>query len=151
MLPLLQDVFGTSSADSASQAANGGMRCAADGSPDFGVRAELHHVITAEAVLSSLLAVVGADGFAIQECAVQAAGVSDLPAALIGVPPDDDMVARHLSVRHRQGIILQPPNSDLLSRVHHVSHAVQCSTAVMQCNQVASCLEAADAGKQHWV
>ena len=123
--PLVQDVFYTLSADAASQAANGGMQCAANASPDFGVRAKLHHVITAEAVLPALLAVVGADSFAIQESAVQAAGVSDLPAALIGIPPDDDMVARHLSVRHRQGVILQPPNSHLLSQEHHVSHAVQ--------------------------
>ena len=95
--------------------------------------AELHHVVTAEAVLPALLAVVGADGFAIQEGAVQAASVSDLPAALTGVPPDHHMVPRHLSVRHRQGVVLQPPNSHLLPQEHHVSRAVQCSA--VQCSR----------------
>ena len=33
--------------------------------PDFGVGAQLHHVVTAEAVLPALLPVVGADGLAI--------------------------------------------------------------------------------------
>ena len=92
--------------------------------------AELHHVITAEAVLAALLAIVGADGFAVQEGAVQAASVGDLPAALAGVPPDDHMVARHFGVGHRQGVVLQPPNSHLLSQEHHVSRAAQCSRAV---------------------
>lgn len=106
---------------------SGKRRCAitAGTSPDFGVGAQLHHIITAQAMLAPLLAVVGADGFAIQEGAIQAAGVGDLPAALTGVPPDDDMVARHLSVRHRQGVVIQPPNSHLLIQEQHVSHAVQ--------------------------
>lgn len=70
-----------------------GTPCCGDTSPDFGVGAQLHHVITAQSVLPALLAVVGANGFAVQEGAVEAAGVGDLPAALAGVPPDDDMVA----------------------------------------------------------
>ena len=77
-----------------------------------------------------MLAIVGADGFAVQEGAVQAAGVGDLPAALTGVPPDDNMVARHLSVGHRQSVVLQPSNSHLLLQQHHVSHALQCSRPV---------------------
>lgn len=94
MLRLLQEVPSTSSANSASQHSKGrgAMHCWHT-SPDFGVGAQLHHVITAEAMLPPLLAVVGADGFAIQEGAIQAASVGDLPAALTGVPPDDDMVA----------------------------------------------------------
>ncbi len=74
--------------------------------PDFRVGPQLHHIITAEAVLPALLPVVGADGLAIQECAVQAASVCDLPAALAGVPPDDNMAARHLCVWHWQGVVI---------------------------------------------
>lgn len=91
-------------------------------------------------MLPPLLAVVGADGLAIQEGAIQAASVGDLPAALTGVPPDDDMVARHLSVRHRQGVVIQPPYSHLLTQEQHVSHAVhcintaQCSRLVQRCS-----------------
>ena len=81
-------------------------------------------------MLPALLAIVGADGFAVQEGAVQAASVGDLPAALTGVPPDDNMVARHLSVGHRQSVVLQPSNSHLLLQQHHVSHALQCSRPV---------------------
>lgn len=103
----------------------GGMRCTAGTSPDFGVGAELHHIIAAQAMLPPLLAVVSADGLAIQEGAIQAASVGDLPAALTGVPPDDDMVAGHLSVGHRQGVVIQPPNSHLLTQEQHVSHAVR--------------------------
>ncbi len=61
--------------------------------PDFGVGAQLHHVITAEAVLPALLPVVGADGLAVQEGAIQAACVCDLPTALTGLPPDHHMVS----------------------------------------------------------
>lgn len=106
----------------------GGVPCSADASPDFGVGSQLHHVIAAEPVLPALLAVVGADGFAIQEGAVEAAGVGDLPAALPRVPPDDHMVARHLCVRHRQGVVLQPPHSHLLTQKQHVSNAVHLPT-----------------------
>lgn len=71
----------------------GGVPCPANASPDFGVGSQLHHIIAAEPMLPALLAVVGANGFAVQEGAVEAAGVGDLPAALPGVPPDDHMVA----------------------------------------------------------
>ena len=81
--------------------------------PDFGVRAQLHHVITAELVLSALLPVVGADGLAIQEGAVQAAGVSDLPTALGGVPSYHHMVSRHLCVGDWQGVVIQATHCDL--------------------------------------
>lgn len=106
------------------------MPCSADASPDFRVGAQLHHVITAKAVLPALFTVVGTDGFAVQEGTVEAAGVSDLPAAFLGVPPDDDMVSRHLCVRHRQSVVLQPPNSHLLTKEQHVSNAGHsCSSA----------------------
>ena len=61
--------------------------------PELGVGAQLHHIIAAESVLAPLLPVVGADGLAIQEGAIQAACVCDLPAALACVPPDDHVVA----------------------------------------------------------
>ncbi len=61
--------------------------------PDFGVGAQLHHVITAEAVLPALLPVVGADGLAVQEGAIQAACVCDLPTPLTGLPADHHMVS----------------------------------------------------------
>ncbi len=61
--------------------------------PDFGIGAQLHHVVTAEAVLPTLLPVVGADGLAIQEGAIQAACVCDLPTAFTRLPPDHDMVS----------------------------------------------------------
>lgn len=67
--------------------------------PDFGVRPKLHHVITAEPVLASLLSVVCADGLPIQEGAIQAASVGELPAALFGLPGYDNMPARDLRVR----------------------------------------------------
>ena len=63
-----------------------------DQSPELGVRSQLHHVIAAQSVLAPLLPVVGADGLAVQEGTIQAACVSDLPATLAGVPPDDYMV-----------------------------------------------------------
>ena len=74
--------------------------------PDFRVRSQLHHVITAERVFPALLPVVGADGLAIQEGAVQAASVSHLPAALTGIPLDHNMPPRHLCVWKGQGVVL---------------------------------------------
>lgn len=74
--------------------------------PDFRVGPQLHHIITAEPVLSALFPVVGADGLAIQEGAVQTTSVCDLPAALTGIPLDHHMPARHLCVWKGQCVVL---------------------------------------------